>query len=295
MATMTEQQKDAVRQQLEGQLKNQSIPEELKQQIRQNLEVMLLKSDVQYADKEIDQFGAERWDEAVQRYRDLGARTRGAVQLDQTQADQARGLQMGALGILDRAAQGNAPSQAAITGQLQQQQAIQQGAQNLGVARGLGAQVNMASRAGGAMGNQLIGALANTTMARGAEANQDRNAFVNAAGQVRGQDIGAATTNAELLAKSRAQDEARQQQFEKMGWNTRNAQLGANVELQRQTDAKRQEIAQLKAAQANRETAAGKTAASVGAGAMMAMSMFSDERTKYEMGPLADLARKRHG
>lgn len=294
MAGMSEEQKDGVRRQLESQLANQSIPEDLKQKIRQNLETKLLESDVAYADKEVDTFGAEKWDDAVQRYRDLGARTRAPVALDQRQADQTRGLQIGALGTLESAAQGNAPSTAAIQGQMQRDQALTQGTAALGAGRGVGAQVAAARGVGGAMGNQLVGSLAGTTMARANEANQDRNAFAGATQGVRQQDIGAATTNAELVAKSRAQDEARQQGFEKMGWATRNAQMGANTEVRRQTDAKRAEIAQQKAAQANRDSAAGKTAASVGSALLMSASMFSDERTKYEldMGALSRIGRR---
>lgn len=294
MAGMSEEQKDGVRRQLESQLANQSIPEDLKQKIRQNLETKLLESDVAYADKEVDTFGAEKWDDAVQRYRDLGARTRAPVALDQRQADQARGLQIGALGTLESAAQGNAPSTAAIQGQLQREQIAGGAVAGMGAARGVGGQVAAARGLGGAMGNQLVGSLAGTTMARANEANQDRNAFAGATQGVRQQDIGAATTNAELMAKSRAQDEARQQGFEKMGWATRNAQMGANTEVRRQTDAKRVEIAQQKAAQANRESAAGKTAASVGSALLMSASMFSDERTKYEldMGALSRIGRR---
>lgn len=293
MAGMSQEQKDAVRRQLEAQLNNQSIPEDLKQQIRAKLETLMLESDVAYADKEVEQFGAERWDDAVQRYRDLGARTRGPVQLDQAQADRARALQMGGLGLMDQAARGEAPSVAEAQGRLSATGI--RGAAGQSIAGVRGNQVGASMAAGRGMGNQLVGSLGNIAMGRANEATQDRTAFSNAAGSVRGQDIGAATTNAELVAKSRAQDEARQQQFEKMGWNTRNAQLGANVELQRQTDAKRQEIAQQKAARAGQAAATAKQAASMGAGALMSMMAFSDPRTKTEIeyGALDSLKKRK--
>lgn len=296
MADFTEQQKEQARQQFEKQLKERGLPRDLEEQQRRSFETALLQKDVEVGPGSNDYFGADTWDAAVDRYRDRGAQRRDAVQLDQRQADQTRGLQMGALGTLENAVRGNAPSQAAITGQMQHDQILQQNTQAMGGARGVGGQLTAARAAGGAMNNQLVGSLAGTTLARAGEANQDRNTFAGAAGQVRGQDIGAATTNAELVAKSRAQDEARQQSYERMGWQTRNAQLGSNVELQRQEDAKRAEIRRLQSAEATRDSGAGKTAASAGTAAMMAglSFFFSDERTKHELpiGSLGHIGRR---
>lgn len=285
--------KDAARADMERQLAGMSIPEDLKQKLRQNFEQALLQKETEMGAPSNDYFGAEKWDEAVQRYRDLGARTRAPVALDQRQADQARGLQMGALGLMDRAARGEAPSVAEAQGRLAGAN-IQRGAiAQTGGARGVGGAIAATNAAGRTMGDNLVGSLAGTTMARANEATQDRNAFAQGATGVRGQDIGAATTNAEMLAKSRAQDEARQQQFEKMGWNTRNAELQSNVELQRQEDAKKEELAKMRAAQANSEAGTAKTAASMGSAAMMSGALFfSDKRTKYEL-PMGSLAHMR--
>ena len=299
MADFTKEQQDEVRRQYEQALAGMDgpIPDDVKEMMRQQLETQILSKDIQQGPAPNDYFGADKWDDAVQRYRDLGARTRGPVQLDQRQADQTRGLQMGALGTLERAAQGGAPSQAAIGGQLQGQQIQAQNTASLGAARGVGGQIAAARGAGLNMGNQLVGSLAQSTLARAGEANQDRNAFVGAAGGVRGQDIGAATTNAELIAKGRAQDEARQQGFEKMGWNTRNSQMGANVEIQRQEDAKKAELRERERAANMEDDETAKIGAKIGTGMGAGLMSFvtpSDEKTKYQlpMGALGHIGRR---
>lgn len=299
MALTEQQQKQAeeMRQALEREMDNLGPGgnrSDIREQLRNKLELQILAMDTAQGAGKNEYFGAEKWDDAVQRYRDLGAQKREAVQIDQRQADQTRGLQMGALGTLENAAKGNAPSQAAITGQLQRGQILGQNTQALGGARGAAGGITAARQAGGAMGNQLVGSLAQTTMARAGEANQDRNAFVGAAGQVRGQDIGAATTNAELVAKSRAQDEARQQGFERMGWSTRNSQLQANVELERQEQAKRAEIEARRGREAAMDAETAKTAAGVGSSVVSSSLSFSDERTKrvLDMGSLAHMGRR---
>lgn len=276
-----EEQKRRAREKQNRELADLSAPEDAKQKARDNLEALLAAKEAEMAPTSVSRFGADRWDDAVARYRDMGAQRRAAVQLDQRQADQARGLQMGALGLMDQAAQGNAPSVAEAQGRMAATGI--RGAAGQAAAGVRGNQVGAMMGAGRAMSGQLVGSLGNVTMARANEATQDRNAFAQGAAGVRGQDIGAATTNAELVARSRAQDEARQQQFEKMGWSTRKAQLDANVELARQKQDKENEARQLAARRAAGSGETAKTAASIGSAALMSLAMFSDEDTKHLM------------
>lgn len=227
--------------------------------------------------------GTSGADRDVNRYRALGSETRAPITLDQRRADRARGLQVGALGMLETAAKGDAPSAAAIQGRLAADQINTSNMRALGGARGIGGAVASANAVSPAMGNQLVGSLSNVAQARANEAAQDRTAFAGTSAGVRGQDIGAATTNAELAAKSQALDEARQQGMERLGWNTRNAQLQGNAEYWRQFE---ERIAAAKRAgeedKANK-IAGAKTAAGIGLGALLA---FSDVRTKTNTYPV---------
>jgi len=288
----TKKQADIARQQIEAEMDKKNLDEELKEKLRSKLDQKILSEDVARGAPTNDYFGFEKWDEAVNRYRGLGARQRGAVQLDQTQTNALRGQQLGSLGLLETAAQGGAPSQATNLHQIGAEQAREAAARGMAGARGAGAQV---AGLRGSLAGYGAGSLANTqsatTMAAG-EAAADRGALSGAATGVRGQDIGAATTNASLLAKSRAQDEARQQAYERMGWNTRQTQLGSNIELQRQEDAKKAELRALQRAEATRDSGAGKSAAQAGmAAGMMALSFLSDVRSKERPMPVGSLAR----
>jgi hypothetical protein len=185
--------------------------------------------------------GTNGADKDVERYRNMGATSQAGPQLDQTQANQARGLQMGSLGMLENAARGNAPSQAAIMGQ-------SMGSQTMG------AGLSAASAASGGPGSQLAGmraAITGTTQAnqqnagqlmamRNKESATDMGAFAHGASGVRGQDISAATTNAQLEGQQRALNEQRQQSFERMAFDTRNAELNAQMQQRAQRDAEEQ-------------------------------------------------------
>jgi hypothetical protein len=149
-------------------------------------------------------------DEDVARYRGMGAEKKAAIQLDQTNANQARTMQLGSLAMLREAAAGNAPSRAAIVGQMGVADAARAGTQSAVGARG-----QMAVRSGGAIDSRV------------GEADRDRGGYMTGIAGARGQDIGAATTNAQLEAQQRAADAQRQQYYEQMGWNTNNAVLGA--------------------------------------------------------------------
>jgi hypothetical protein len=172
-------------------------------------------------------FGGQTWDEATQGYRDAGAayQQRGALTLDQSQADKARAIQMGSLGLLRRQATGEAPSASEILSQ----RANEQGAQNMAEAglhaRGPGAAVaaNGAAMRTGSLA--MLGLNAQNAAQRAQEISRGQSGYSGSAGALRGQDIAAATSNAQLEAQQRALNEAAQQNYEQMAYDTRQAQL----------------------------------------------------------------------
>lgn len=189
--------------------------------------------------QQIDRFGGElgnTWDEEVGRYRSLGeaGQSRGAVTLDQRDADQARGLQMGALGLMKDQATGAAPSAAAILGQRANQQASQQAAQRVAATRGIGSRIAASGAAGQLAGNQMMVANAQNAGARAAEISRGQQGYVSAAQGAMGQDAAAATTNAQLEAQQRAMNEKRQQEMERRASNARMLQLDSGMSAQQQ-------------------------------------------------------------
>lgn len=236
-----------------------------------------------------DVLGTSAADRDVEHYRTAGARTRAPVALDQSQADGARAMQLGSLGMLERAAAGGAPSQAQHLGQLEMSNAMQGQMGAAAGARGVGSQIAAMRGATSAAGGQMAGVNSQTMGMRAKEAETDRGALLGAASAMRGHDIAAATENAKLEAQGRAQDEARRQAFERFGWNTRNAQLQGGVEQDRQF---KQEVA------ANKALAAQKTASDVGIGmsaASAGLGLISDERAKKNVTPMGSLARYETG
>ena len=224
----------------------------------------------------------------VERSRQRGARGKRAITLDQRQADEARGMQMGSLGMLEGAARGNAPSRAAAIGTMNTDAGIRAGMAGMAGARGAGASIAAMRGASGAMGQQMGQQNQQVADMRAQEMARAQQGYSSATQAARGQDIGAATTNAQLEAQQRAINEQRQQANERMGWDIRNTQMqGANAfEDQRTND----ELARRKAtaAQGAEDDANTRENASTFLGG--ASGMLSDERTKEHVVPVGSLA-----
>lgn len=193
-----------------------------------------LKYNVDNGPGEIDGMGGEAWNAHLGRYRDMAGREQAPIALDETQANEARGVQMGSLGLLDDAARGGAPSQAAILGRAGIGDAMRSGLSGLAGARGPGAAVagvnGSMQRTGTASHGVTQGALTQS----GREMSLDMGALSSVAGAVRGQDVTAATTNARLEAERRRLDDANRQFYERQAQGVRMTQLGAGAEMDQQ-------------------------------------------------------------
>lgn len=229
--------------------------------------------------------GTRMSDEDVERYRQLGARHQDAVQLDESRANVAKGLQGGSLARLSAAAAGREPSRAAILGQIGTEDALRA---NRGG--------NLAATRGALRGfsNQAGTAAAQVGDMRAGEATRDRNAYFGGALGMRKQDIGAGVANAQLEAANRDLEQRRQLQYEQLGFDTRNAEMFGGVEQRQQEEQKWLEEQKLRHAQSEADRDEMKTWISAGAG-MLAGGMMSDPRTKRVMtyGSLAGLGRKK--
>lgn len=173
--------------------------------------------------------GTSAWDQDVNRYRSEGeaAQGRTGVTLDQTQADQARGLQMGGLGLMGQAARGQAPSQAAILGASATDTTTRGALSGMAGARGPGAAVSTSGAAGGAAADQMARQNASVTNLRAQEMARNQQEYAAGAGALRSQDNQAAITNARWEAQQRALNEAKQQGKEGLAYGTRETQANS--------------------------------------------------------------------
>lgn len=237
--------------------------------------------------------GSRLSDQDVDRYRSLGAEQRGAVQLDQRTADGARGLQMGSLAGLQSAARGQAPSRAASLGQLATQSAVQ-GAAGAQVGRGAGGSLRATRGAIGGLAQQTGQAALQAGDMRAQEMTRSRGEYFGGAAGVRKQDIGAATTDAQLEAANRDMQEKRRQQYEKLAWDTRNAEMFGMVEQRGQEDQAWIDDQRAKAAESEQERRVFTDTAGAGVG-MITGGMSSDMRTKNLIthGSLVGLNRRK--
>ena len=234
---------------------------------------------------------ADQFNQDVDRYRQIGhAETqRGPVQLDSGPAQQSRGLQMGALGLLRAQASGHAPSSAEILSQRANQQAGSAAAQRVAGARGAGASIAAFGGANQAATGQAMAANAANAAGRAGEVSRAQGAFTAGAGAMRGQDLGAATTNAQLDATNRELAERQQQHYERMAFDTRNSEMQAANEANQQYVTGEQQQRQARNAESAADYQKIKDVASGGLGG--ATSIFSDMRTKVPMGSLSHLMR----
>jgi hypothetical protein len=158
--------------------------------------------------------GGQRFSERSQ---GLGfdAQKRGAYQSDFTQSNQARGHQEGGLGLLQGAAAGTAPSQAAIEARLAGERARAGNVSMAGsVKGGPGARVAAmrAAMAGNAGAGQQIAAQASA--ARAGEMAQARGQYAQAAAATRGLDLEAQKVQQQNELFQRGANDAQQRFFE---------------------------------------------------------------------------------
>lgn len=235
--------------------------------------------------------GSRMSDEDVERYRQLGAQHRDAVQLDRGIADRARGTQFGSLARLSAAAAGKAPSRAAALGQIGTEDAIRAARTT-----GRGPMGSLAATRGAVTGlsNQAGATAAQVGDMRAGEMSRNRGDYFGGASGMRKQDIGSAVTNAQLDAANRDLEQKRQLQMEQLGWDTRNAELFGMVEQRAQEDEAWQRDQELKAAKSEHDRGVMEDWTRAGFG-LMAGGMTSDPRTKNVMtyGSLAGIGRKR--
>jgi hypothetical protein len=242
------------------------------------------------------QAGTSAYDKDVARYRGMGAegQARQAVQLDQGPANAARARQMGALSLLQNQATGAAPSAAAIMAQRANQNAAQGAASQTAGAKRIGSGIVAANSAGGAAANAMLQANAQNAALRAQEMSQGQNAFSGAATGMRGQDIGAATTNAQLEAQQRALNEKRQQEYEQLGFDTRKTQQQAAIDWQKQLAAQANAHARQRMAEQAEDDAVMMNAVNMGVGATVGV-MGSDPRMKQNVVPMGSLSRLMYG
>jgi hypothetical protein len=266
-----------------------------------------LQGQIEQGPKQVTGLGNQTWEDAVTGYRDAGAAMQGrtAPVLDQRQADQSRGLQLNALDMLRRQGSGEAPSSAEILSQRANQNAVRNAGAQVTGARTAGGGIAALRGAGNAAGNAMLAGNAQNADARAGEISRGQGAFASGAGTAQGQDIHAATTNAQLEAQQRSLNEAGQQGYEAMGWNTRNAELRAGLDAQKGHDtnvaALRDIHARISAGNTEQLKGAVNFGTSVGGGLMTGGASVaaeaarrkaaagSDERMKTHIGSLSAL------
>lgn len=202
---------------------------------------------VQNADGTIDssQSAAEQ-DRA--RYQHMGAEAYGMGSPTLQRSDAT--TQMGSLALLEGAARGTAPSQAALLAQQQGEESVQAGASLAASSRGgPGAQIAAARAAQQSAGRARQQALQAGAMARAKEMSDARGQFAGAASQARGQDIQESATQADLDMRQRGLNSQDRQFYERMAWDTRNAELGARTAGENAWQAQQNADRQFKAAQ----------------------------------------------
>ncbi len=239
------------------------------------------------------QGGTSAYDADVDRARRMGYEGigRAAPRLDQTNADQVRGIQMGSLGLLGRQADGSAASAAAI----QSQRANQGAAQAIGGAGmhgGVGAALSAQNAASSGAGNQALAANAHNAAQRAAEISHGQASLAAGAVGTQQQDTGAATSNAQLEAQQQALDEARQQMYERQAYGVRKTQQQAADDWAAQQAGAQNDVARQRQIQAAMEDQKTMSAVNMGlAAGTGGISALSDPRSKMNIGSLGHLMR----
>lgn len=239
----------------------------------------------------------ESWDNDVNRARQAGAASnnRLAPQLDQTDAGESRTMQLGALGLLRAQAEGTAPSSSAIMAQRANQNAITAAGHQVTGARTAGGAIAAQRMAGNMAGNSMLASNAANANARLGELSQGAHGYAAGAGQIQNQDVAASQADAELEAQQRQLNEARQQGFERRGWNTRSTEQQTHDRWQalREGDLNRMANERLakNAAEDEKNSEYVRTGSSIVTGGLQG-GINSDERMKTHIGSLGPMMRR---
>ncbi len=240
----------------------------------------------------------------TQRYRGLGeaaARRQtyqadfGRALADEQQGLEARGAQQDAVAQMRLAAQGGAPSQAAILGNQAAGQSLQAQMAAGANARGLG-QAAAQMQAAGAMGQQQLGAMGQYAGMRGAEMGQAQGAFGQAGGALRAGDY-SQQAMAQQRAEAQGQAEATQRRlnqeaqmgYEQMGINTQQAQSDSDARNAALRAHKQADDTASKDARDARDL----KAIVGGMSAVATLGTGSDERMKQDVVPLSSPPKSR--
>lgn len=229
------------------------------------------------------------------------------TQLDQTDANQSRGFQMGSLASLQGAADGSAPSQAAILGQQMADRNAAGAVSAAGTVRGgPGAQSSAYRYAAQNAATQGAQAQQSIMADRAGEMATARGQLATAAGTTRGQDLGAASTNAQLGEQTQLANagygiqqtglnDQRASQYEGLQSQVNEDQLNAGLQQQQIQAGVRQsgDALNTQTNQANTQTNKGIFGAVLGAGQGVLSGIgtaLSDPASKLPiMGSLANL------
>lgn len=236
----------------------------------------------------------------LNRYEAMGRTGNLSTQIYQGASDQARGEQnyalgqtKDAMGLARDAAYGNAPSAAEIYGQRMLDDSINSQMGMAASASGGPSSIAAAQRQAAFQGAQTQQAGARDLAAmRAQEMAQARDQYLGAAntyagqaGAMRGQDIGVATSQAQLDDANQARQQQNQQFYEQMGWNTKKQQQDAA--LQQEHERNNFWLGRRGLKQEQNRDDWGKIQAGIGAGASFVGGMFSDIRAKENVVPVA--------
>lgn len=193
-------------------------------------------------------------EEDVKRYTGMARDTAGGPPvIDETRSNESRGMVMGSLGRLERAATGQ-DSMARELGTQQARSAADAQTSMAASVRG----GPMARAAAARAVNQGAGsAMARQNMAINAAAAGEqaaaRGAYASGAGALRGADLGLASSKAGLEMGDRAADDQKEGFFEGLAWDTKNADMAAALGLSA-SDAAAAQSARSAAAAADAQT-----------------------------------------
>ena len=169
--------------------------------------------------------GTSGLEQDVERYRSMGSGgPQSGPQIDQTRSNETRDMSMGSLGLLEQTAMGTTASAAERLGQ-QQTQAAQNAQTSMGASVRGGAMARAAAGRAATMGAATVGQVGEQQQqaTRAAEMEGARGAYNSAVTAQRGQDLGVATSQANLEMGQRNSNEQRDQFYENLGYNTKKA------------------------------------------------------------------------
>ncbi len=218
-----------------------------------------------------------------------------APTVDNTQSNQSRQSQQDALGMMQQAAQGNAPSAAAQMMQQGNDQAVANQMAMAAGARGAGAMAGAQQQAQGNAANMSTQNQNNMGVLRAQEMAQARGAYGNMASGIRGQDQGQAQFGANLELQQRGLNQQGQLGFEGMAQHVGDSALQASMAKQAADEG--HWATQMGADEASVDRMHKTVGTGLQAAGQVGAAAVSDERAKidivYETDPLSKLRGKK--